>query len=485
MSKIKIVGHASGSGVLTIAAPNTNTDRTITIPDVTGTLLDSGSDLPAANLTGTVADARISALTASKLTGALPAISAANLTAIPAANITGTLPAISATNLTNVPAANITGTLPAISGANLTSVNAINGGRKNLIINGGMQIDQRGTLGSPDTGTFMRSVDGNWFCPEASDGAASYEQIADAPSGTGLSYSQKVTVTTADTSLASDNRLCPTQGTEGYDWNRLEWGTATAKTVAVQFWVKSSVIGTYGFSIRTGSGGMSYTQPYTISSANTWEKKTFTIAGPTSILGGSVSATNGTAWYLIFGLGFGSGFDTGADTTWTAVGNGQGRAAHTNLLATNGATWQLTGFQIEEGSVATDFEHRSFGEELALCQRYYSKSDVYGTAPAQGSDSNSIAVVVDMSGNLMRTEPIFFPVQMRASPTVTRLKEGALGGGSNGQWSWYQSGVWTYGSFTAGNITPEKFTGHINGTSGAGDGNSYWMHINWYATAEL
>jgi hypothetical protein len=107
MSKIKIVGHASGSGVLTIAAPNTNTDRTITIPDVTGTLLDSGSDLPAANLTGTIADARISALTASKLTGALPAISAANLTAIPAANITGTLPAISGANLTNIDAATV------------------------------------------------------------------------------------------------------------------------------------------------------------------------------------------------------------------------------------------------------------------------------------------------------------------------------------------------------------------------------------------
>ena len=83
MSKIKLTGHASGSGVLTIAAPNTDSDRTITLPDVTGTLLDSGSDLPAANLTGTVADARISALTASKLTGALPAISGANLTGLP------------------------------------------------------------------------------------------------------------------------------------------------------------------------------------------------------------------------------------------------------------------------------------------------------------------------------------------------------------------------------------------------------------------
>jgi len=113
MSKIKIVGHASGSGVLTIAAPNTNTDRTITIPDVTGTLLDSGSDLPAANLTGTIADARLAAMTASKLTGT-----------IADARFPATLPALSAANLTAIPAANITGTLPAISGANLTGIEA-------------------------------------------------------------------------------------------------------------------------------------------------------------------------------------------------------------------------------------------------------------------------------------------------------------------------------------------------------------------------
>jgi hypothetical protein len=93
MSKIKLTGHASGTGVLTVTAPNTSTDRTITLPDTTGTLLDENSSVPAANLTGTVADARISALTASKLTGALPAISGASLTAIPAANLTGSLPA--------------------------------------------------------------------------------------------------------------------------------------------------------------------------------------------------------------------------------------------------------------------------------------------------------------------------------------------------------------------------------------------------------
>ena len=102
MAKVKITGHASGTGVVTVTAPNTSTDRTITLPDTTGTLLDENSSVPAANLTGTVADARISALTSSKLTGALPAISAANLTGIPAANITGTLPAISGANLTGI-----------------------------------------------------------------------------------------------------------------------------------------------------------------------------------------------------------------------------------------------------------------------------------------------------------------------------------------------------------------------------------------------
>ena len=285
----------------------------------------------------------------------------------------------------------------------------VSGGRKNLIINGGMQVDQRNTLGSPNTGGFIRSVDGNWFCAEGTDGAATYEQIADAPAASGLVYSQKVTVTTADSALASNQRLCNNQGVEGYDWNRLKWGTSEAKPATVQFWVKSSVTGTYGFSLRTGIGGMSYTQPYTISSANTWEYKTFTVAGPTSILGGSVSATNGTAWYLIFGLGFGAGFDTGVDNTWAAVGNGQGRAAHTNLMATNGATWQLTGFQIEVGSVATDFEHRSYGEELALCSRYYTN-----WGPNASDRICSFQYRNDYLGYQAQ-----FPVEMRAAPTCT------------------------------------------------------------------
>jgi hypothetical protein len=307
------------------------------------------------------------------------------------------------------------------SGGNTTTINSVTPNTdtvrgRNLIINGAMEIDQRGTLGSANTSastSFVRSVDGNWFCVEVTDGQCSYEQVLDAPAGTGLRYSQKVTVTTADTSLSASQRFVPTHGIEGYNWNRLMWHTAEGKDVAVQFWVKSSVTGTYGFTIRTGGAGFSYCQPYTISQANTWEKKTFTIPAPTSLPSGSVSTTNGTAYYFIFGLGIGSDFDVGADEAWTVVSNGQGRTSHTNLMATNGATWQLTGFQVEQGTVHTSFEHRIYAEELALCQRYFYRfgggagatGTVFGNAIGQSTTAAAGVVVA--------------PVEFRGSPSAT------------------------------------------------------------------
>jgi hypothetical protein len=304
--------------------------------------------------------------------------------------------------------------------------NTVNLGRRNLIINGAMEIDQRNTLGSANTSaasSFVKSVDGNWFCIESTDGQCSYEQVVDAPAGTGLRFSQKVTVTSTDTSLAAAQRFVPTQGTEGYTWNNLMWHTSNAKNVAVQFWVKSSVTGTYGFTIRTGGAGYSYCQPYTISSANTWEKKTFIISAPTSLPNGSVSNTNGVAYYLIFGLGLGSDFDVGADEIWTNVANGQGRTSHTNLLATNGATWQLTGFQIEAGDTSTPFEHLSYGEELSLCQRYYfeERKPQYGTF-AVGRVFNSQTPQFDYK----------FPTPMRTLPSVSNVGSGCG--------AWYASG---------------------------------------------
>ena len=143
---------------------------------------------------------------------------------------------------------------------------------KNLIVNGNFEVDQRQSLATPVTSAstqYPRSVDGNWMCVEQTDGQISVGKVADAPAGTGLQSSLKVTVTSADTSLAAAQRMCPTQSVEASYWQHLDWHTTNAKPIAVQFWVKSSITGTFGFTFRTGGAGMSYTHPYTISSANT------------------------------------------------------------------------------------------------------------------------------------------------------------------------------------------------------------------------
>lgn len=285
-------------------------------------------------------------------------------------------------------------------------------GRRNLIVNGGFEIDQRNSLTTPVTSAstlYPKSVDGNWFGVEQTGGQISTGKVADAPVGTGLKSSYKITVTSADTSLGATERMCPTQGIEASTWQHLEWHTANAKPITVQFWVKCSVTGTFGFSFRTAGAGMSYTHPYTINSANTWEKKIFTILGPTSLLGGSVGSGNAIYYYIIFGLGLGTNYDTGADNTWTAVGNGQGRSAHTNLMATNGATWQMTGFQIEEGTNHSDFEHRTVAEELALCQRYFYRYEA------------SIVEWIYCEGNAAAHKFWYFrlPVEMRATPSFS------------------------------------------------------------------
>ena len=290
----------------------------------------------------------------------------------------------------------------------------------NLIVNGNFEVDQRGSLGTPVTSAstnYPRSVDGNWMCVEQTDGQISVGKVADAPSGTGLKSSFKVTVTSADTSLAAAQRMAPTHSIEASTWQHLEWHTANAKSIAVQFQVKCSVAGTYGFTFRTSGSGMSYTHPYTISSANTWEKKTFTIPGPTSLLGGSVGSGNNLFYYIIFGLGLGTDFDTGANDAWTAVGNGQGRSSHTNLMATNNATWQLTGFQIEEGNSHSEFQHETFNENLMRCQRYYQNSFEHGNAPGTSTDSDDSQLTTSWTDGNAPFPP--FPTTMRAKPTIT------------------------------------------------------------------
>ena len=114
---------------------------------------------------------------------------------------------------------------------------------------------------------------------------------------------------------------------------------------------------------------------------------------------------------------------------------------------------------------------------------YFTKSDFQSVVPAQGSDNKSVTTSIDMAAGLLRTTAITFPFYMRTAPTVTPLKEGAVGSGSDGQWVYYQSGTWTYNSFSAGTISEQMYTGHSTG--GGGDGEAYYTHINWKADAEL
>jgi hypothetical protein len=193
------------------------------------------------------------------------------------------------------------------------------------------------------------------------------------------------------------------QTIEGFNIADLAWGTASARAVTLSFWVRSSLTGTFGGTLMNGAQNRAYPFTYTISAANTWEQKTVNIAGDTT---GTWLTTNGGGIKLGFQLGVGSTF-SGTAGSWSA-NNFWGATGSTNIIATNGATWFLTGVQLEAGSVATPFERRPFGTELALCQRY---CRVYGASTTLCTALSF--TTTQTSGTLM------FGQTMRATPTLT------------------------------------------------------------------
>jgi len=281
---------------------------------------------------------------------------------------------------------------------------------RNRIINGDMRIDQRNAGASValvSGGGNAYSAD-RWYVENATDGTATIQQVSDAPDG--FSNSIKYTVTATDASLASDQAAWIQQRIEGFNFADLLYGTASAKTVTVSFWVKSSVTGTFGVTLANSAYNRGYPASFTVNSANTWEQKTATIAGDTT--GTWIGSTNGIGVRLNFGMAAGSARSAAAGS-WAAA-TVLGVSSQVNLMATNGATFYITGVQLEVGSVATSFERRQYGQELALCQRYYweSTGTHYGCSYSTGN-----AFVIDT-----------FPSEMRATPTITVASIG--GGGS-------------------------------------------------------
>jgi hypothetical protein len=284
-------------------------------------------------------------------------------------------------------------------------------GFKNRIINGAMVIDQRnaGASVTPTT-NFTYTLD-RWVAGLIQSSKFSVQQNAGSvtpPAG----FTNYLGITSLSAySVASTDYFNINQFIEGFNWADFGFGTANAQTATLSFWVRSSLTGTFGGVLGNSAGSRTYPFTYTISAANTWEQKTVTIAGDTS--GTWIGATNGIGARLWINLGAGSTF-SGTAGAWSSS-NLVAPTGATSVVGTNGATFYITGVQLEKGSTATSFDYRPYGTELALCQRYYTRFSSITLEAYQGAAGFTRA--------LNTIVPL--PVEMRTTPTRTVVSAGS------------------------------------------------------------
>jgi hypothetical protein len=277
---------------------------------------------------------------------------------------------------------------------------------RNRIINGAMMIDQRNAGASVTPTTYQYTLD-RWVAdPSASSKFSVQQNAGSVTPPTGFTSYLGATSLSAY-SPGTNDYFGIGQAIEGYNIADLAWGTANAKAITISFWVRSSLTGTFGAAIRNSGASYNYPFTYTISSANTWEQKTVTIAGPTS---GTWVVNNGQGLYLLFSLGIGTTY-AGTAGAWTSS-NVLGVTGQTNVVATNSATWQVTGVQLEAGTTATPFEYRLYGTELALCQRY-------AWQVATGENQFQSVGMGLGEGASTAYIPVQYPVPMRNGPALT------------------------------------------------------------------
>jgi len=332
-------------------------------------------------------------------------------------------------------------------------------GHRNRIINGAMVIDQRNAGASVTPANGAYTLD-RWICFQTTSSKYSVQQQTSVVP-TGFTYATKITSLSSYSVLSSDYYTFQ-QKFEGYNIADLGWGTANAKTVTLSFWVYSSLTGTFGGSFFNASGARSYPFTYTISSANTWEQKSVTIAGDTS---GTWPTDNSASIILAFTLGVGSS-NAGTAGAWASAFY-TGPTGATSVVGTNGATWYITGVQLERGSTASSFEYRSYGAELALCQRYYQRN----FNPAGGgyiTNSNSFVGLCKCV------------VSMRTAPTITQIS------GSTITYDLFGVTTGTIATPSFGNATVNGFRIWGAGTLSATFGNPGHLESDCVqATAEL
>ena len=335
---------------------------------------------------------------------------------------------------------------------------------RNKIINGGMQVNQRGNSTSVST-TSYRACDRYHFVI-TNGGTWSISQSTDAPEGFGNSY--KLECTTARSGLANDSRLLIIHKIEGQNLQDLKKGTAGAESVTLSFYVKTSLAGTYQVNLEDNDNIRIIGNTYTISSSevNTWQYKTFTFAGDTT---GVLDNDNMDSLALHFVLVAGDDNSTGSlPTAWEAKSNtDRGAGLTVNLAATVGNTWQIAGVQLEIGTVATPFEHRPIGMELNLCKRYYEKSSKSYRVDRATSQSSTYAV------------SFFYEVEKRAIPLVITTAQGGTTGQARA------NGVPFNVTQDTGAATTRFFSIYFNGVLSVTSGNAVTTDCSWSADAEL
>jgi len=447
----------SGSGASLTALP---------AAQVTGTLpAISGANLTALNgsniASGTVADARISTLTASKLSGALPAISALNLTNVPAANVVGVHTSLNITGATVVGSAvTISESGIEASGIGITCAN-INGtqigGRRNIIINGAMQVTQRGTS---STTSGYSTID-RWSNSYAHDATMTFTQHAltssdSGPYEEGFRYSNHVT--NGDTTAATVQYYVSQQPIEAQNISMSGWNyKSSTGYITLSFWVKSSVGQTYQASLMTTDGTI-YNYPFSFTlSADTWTKVIKTIPGNSNL---QIDNDTGEGVRVNISPYMGTNYTSSGVNydTWASWGSGTRFKDFTSTWwTTNSATFEFTGVQLEVGSQATAFEHQGYGDELQLCKRYYQQIN-------QESSSTSILQGFGNGSGRLRAV-LYLPVEMRANPTVAL----DVSGGNPSFYS-YAGSPPSYSSLSGVESTKKTITVDINtSTVTAGD----------------
>ena len=282
---------------------------------------------------------------------------------------------------------------------------------RNMIINGSMAVAQRGTsftsAGTQYTLDRFKTEQGG-----IDNALINVTQDSDAPSG--FAKSLKVTVATAETTVADNEYMGLVHTIEAQDLQQLDYNTAAAKSVTLSFWVKASVTGVYAVANYTADGVRIIGATYTINSANTWEYKTVTYAGDTA---GQLDDNNGAGFYLYWYFAAGPDRKSSSNTSWGAyTGTKLAYGQAVQLIETVNATWQITGVQLEVGDTATPFEHTSYGDQLQKCVRFFQflSDDDYNSSDA------AVASYSDWNGSIGYSIVYFPNGKMRTRPSITK-----------------------------------------------------------------